>query len=59
MLTAAYAILGLKLVGGQLELAPDAFASDRELRLLKVTYRGRQLAPPKNRERVASPSLTS
>ena len=45
MLTAAYAILGLKLVGGELTLEPDAFAGDRELRLLKVTYRGREITP--------------
>jgi cyclic beta-1,2-glucan synthetase len=43
MLTAAHAILGLKLVRGELTLDPDAFAADRELRLLKVTWRGREL----------------
>ncbi len=45
MLTAAYAILGIKLEGGELVLDPDAFAPDRELRLLKVTYRGRDITP--------------
>ena len=45
MLTAAYAILGLKLVDGNLVLESDAFAADRELRLLKVTWRGRELKP--------------
>ena len=45
MLTAAYAILGLKLVDGELCLEQDAFAGDRELRLLKVTYRGEEITP--------------
>ena len=45
MLTAAYAILGIKLVRGELVLDTDAFAVDRELRLLKVTYRGREIGP--------------
>jgi cyclic beta-1,2-glucan synthetase len=45
MLSAAHAILGLRLVDGALELAPDAFVTDRELRLLRVLYRGRELVP--------------
>ena len=58
MLTAAYAILGLKLVDGELVLGPDAFAADRELRLLKVTWRGRELVAPSDNHRVTIPSLT-
>ena len=58
MLTAAYAILGLKLVAGELVLEQDAFAGDRELRLRKVTYRGRELVAPSDNHRVTIPSLT-
>ena len=58
MLTAAYAILGLRLVEGELALEQDAFAGDRELRLRKVAYRGRELVPPSDSHRVTIPSLT-
>ena len=57
MLTAAYAILGLKLVAGELVLEQDAFAGDRELRLRNVTYRGRELVAPSDNHRVTIASL--
>ncbi|HEX6011728.1 MAG TPA: hypothetical protein VFY87_07990, partial [Geminicoccaceae bacterium] len=45
MLTAAHAILGLRLENGQLSVAPDAFAVDGgELRLRRVVHRGRVFA---------------
>jgi len=40
MLSAAYALLGLELEGGELKLRPDAFLQKGELRLESVTYRG-------------------
>ena len=43
MLTAAHALLGLRLVEGRLALTPDALAADRELRLIRVVHRGRDL----------------
>ena len=48
---AAYAILGLRLENGHLVLPQDAFAADRELRLLKVVYRGQELRQPASRQR--------
>ena len=41
MLTAAHALLGLKLVDGKLTVAPDAFEASRQLRLHRVEHRGR------------------
>ncbi len=51
MLIAAYAILGLRLENGNLVLPQNAFAADRELRLLKVDYRGQELRQPASRQR--------
>ncbi|HYA81203.1 MAG TPA: glycosyl transferase family 36, partial [Methylocystis sp.] len=40
MLSAAYALLGLELEGGELKLRPDAFDAKGDLRLESVSYRG-------------------
>ena len=42
MLTSAYSLLGIRLIAGELVIAPDAFASDRVLRLVRLYYRGRE-----------------
>ena len=42
MLMAAHALLGIGLEGGELVVAPEAFAPDRELHLRKLHYRGRE-----------------
>ena len=45
MLSAAYAILGLKLVDGELVVEPDAFVGNRVLQLRKVLQDGADIAP--------------
>jgi cyclic beta-1,2-glucan synthetase len=40
MISAAYALLGIELVDGELKLRPDAFAAKGDLRLESVTWRG-------------------
>ena len=54
MLSAAYAVLGLKLHNGDLVLEKDAFATERELRLLKVVYRGQELRQAAPRQRATA-----
>ena len=43
MLMAAHALLGISLEDGELVVAPEAFAPDRELHLRKLHYRGKEL----------------
>ena len=43
MLTAAYSLLGIRLVGGELVMAPDTFVRDRKLHLRRLHFRGKEL----------------
>ena len=60
MLSGAYAILGLRLVEGELVVKPGAFVGNRVLQLRKVLQDGADIAPerptqPKNEWAGAQP----
>ena len=44
MLSAAYAMLGIEMVGGELRLRADAFEAKGELRLESVSYKGEKFS---------------
>lgn len=44
MLSAAYGLLGLEMIDGELRLRPDAFESKGELKLESVTWRGKNFS---------------
>ena len=43
MLLAAYSLLGIRLVGGELVMTPDTFVRDRKLHLRRLHFRGKEL----------------
>ena len=53
MISAAYAMLGVKLENGQLVLRSDAFVEKAGLQLLSVTYKGRKYWPRRKRKKNA------
>jgi cyclic beta-1,2-glucan synthetase len=44
MLSAAYTLLGIEMVAGELRLRADAFEAKGELRLERVSYKGEKFS---------------